>query len=91
MHFFNANSAQYQSNLSALKDIRWASETCLYGYGVAGSYIAAKQDGAILTACARAQGDNGEGPETGGGFILIGDSYGRIRLTRPVKARCSVS
>ena len=82
LHFFNANSAQYQSNLSALKDIRWASETCLYGYGVAGSYIAAKQDGAILTACARAQGDNGEGPETGGGFILVGDSYGRIRLTR---------
>jgi len=64
--FFNANSGQYQSNLSALKDIRWATESCLFGFGVAGAHAAAKRDGASLTACCRAQGAD-EGPETGGG------------------------
>mmetsp|Transcript_12674 Transcript_12674/g.39131 ORF Transcript_12674/g.39131 Transcript_12674/m.39131 type:complete len:624 (-) Transcript_12674:4574-6445(-) len=81
LHFFNANSAQYQSNLSALKDIRWATETCLFGFGVAGSYVAAKRDGALLTACSRAGGGD-EGPESGGGLLATGDSYGRVRLTR---------
>ena len=81
LHFFNANSAQYQSNLSALKDLRWATETCYFGYGVAGVYGATRRDGAQLTACARARAGD-DGPESGGGVLATGDSYGRIRLAR---------
>ena len=35
----------------------------------------------MLTACARARSGE-EGPESGGGVMATGDSYGRVRLTQ---------
>lgn len=53
LHFFNANSGQYQSNTSALKDLRWATESCVFAYGAAGAQATTGVDGAALTTCAR--------------------------------------
>ncbi|KAJ8602363.1 hypothetical protein CTAYLR_004254 [Chrysophaeum taylorii] len=53
LHFFNANSGQYQSNVSALKDLRWGTESCLFAFGAAGAQATTTVDDATLTACAR--------------------------------------
>ncbi|KAJ1447589.1 hypothetical protein M885DRAFT_471813 [Pelagophyceae sp. CCMP2097] len=81
LYFFNANSGQFQSNISALKDVRWATETCTLGYGVSGARKRAEEDGATITSCDRARGPT-DGPESGGGYLASGDSYGRVRLQR---------
>ena len=85
--FFNATTAQYQSNLSAMKDVDWSTQSCVLSFSTVGAWRALESmrdladkggktaDNPAITAVDRATSD----PP---GLLVTGDSYGRVRLFR---------
>lgn len=70
--FFNADDGSYQSNLASMRDVQWATSTCLYSWH---------------TRAAHKSGFKGEqvvclhtSSPTSGLFMACGTSYGYIRL-----------
>lgn len=74
--FFEADTGMYIPAASRLRDVRWATQTCVLGWAVQGIWPPYR-DGTELTACDCNifRGDDGT-------IIASGDNYGRVQLFR---------
>lgn len=49
LYFFSADDASYQSNVSAMRDLEWASSTCIYGWHVKSIHLTCWENERITT------------------------------------------
>ena len=70
--FFDALTGKHIAAASHLKDVKWATWTCTYGWPVKGIFPA-NSDGSDVNACARS-------PD--GAVLATGDDCGRVNLFR---------
>lgn len=69
--FFNTDDASIQSNLPAMRDVQWASHTCIYSWHVKGSHRTAYPGEEITTSLA---------PTVTSNYMITGTSYGYLKL-----------
>lgn len=74
--FFEADTGMFIPAASRLRDVRWATQTCVLGWAVQGVWPA-QRDGTDVTACDcnLFRGDDGT-------IIATGDNYGRVQVFR---------
>jgi microtubule-associated protein-like 6 len=70
--FFNANTGEHQTSATAMKDIQWASQTCVLGWGVQGIWPPFA-DGSQMNCADRSNS---------GKLLAVADDFGQLKLFR---------
>ncbi len=68
--FWNASICRQVTNQASLRDVEWATQSCILGFNTIGVWPETV-DGSDLNACARSNGSK---------LIATGDDFGKIKL-----------
>lgn len=69
--FFNTDDASLQSNLPAMRDVQWATHTCIYSWHVKGVHRTAYEGEEVTTLLTPTENSN---------YVICGTSYGYLKL-----------
>lgn len=69
--FFNADDASYQSNLASMRDIQWATQSCIYSWHVKSTHRTPYGDDIVLSLHTSSPSSS---------FVACGTSTGFVRL-----------
>jgi WD40 repeat protein/Ca2+-binding EF-hand superfamily protein len=71
--FFNADDGSYQSNMASMRDVQWATHTCLYSWHTKALHRTGFKEETVTSL----QSCNGAAVHP---FVVSGTSYGYLRL-----------
>ena len=69
--FFNTDDASLQSNLPAMRDVQWATHTCVYSWHVKGVHRTAYEGEQVTTLLTPTENSN---------YLVCGTSFGYVKL-----------